>query len=118
MNVSYSKFYDLLTLHNINSYQVSKDTGIHQSTLSDWKTGRSCPKADKLYVLASYFGVDIEYFLEEEKIGRKKEGVVTSNDIKNRRQTVKDRIPRDNDPRSSDTRTKTSVLHLHVNKRR
>ncbi len=90
MTVSYTKYNDLLIMHNITSYQVSRDTGIHQSTLSDWKTGRSCPKSDKLHVLAGYFGVNIEYFLEEET-GRKKKGVVTSNNNKNRRQTVKDR---------------------------
>nr|WP_207742004.1 helix-turn-helix transcriptional regulator [[Clostridium] symbiosum] len=46
------------------AYQVSKDTGIAQSVLSDWKTGRSKPKADKLKILADYFGVPIDYFLK------------------------------------------------------
>nr|DAH86210.1 MAG TPA: SOS-response transcriptional repressor [Bacteriophage sp.] len=32
----------------------------------DWRDGRSKPKVDKLAVLAKYFGVSIEYFLEEE----------------------------------------------------
>ena len=61
----YKKFADLLTKTNKTAYQVSKDTGIAQSVLSDWKTGRSCPKTDKLKKLADYFGVPIEYFLEE-----------------------------------------------------
>ena len=47
------------------SYQVSKDTGISQAVLSYWKTGRSNPKLDKLKILADYFDVPIEYFLEE-----------------------------------------------------
>ena len=29
-------------------YRVSKDTGIAASTLSDWKSGRSVPKLDKI----------------------------------------------------------------------
>lgn len=61
----YKKFAKLLEQTNKTAYQVSKDTGIAQSVLSDWKTGRSKPKADKLKILADYFGVGIEYFLEE-----------------------------------------------------
>ena len=60
----YKKFSSLLEESNKTAYQVSKDTGIAQSVLSDWKTGRSKPKTDKLAVLAKYFGVPIEYFLE------------------------------------------------------
>lgn len=59
----YEKFADLLDKNNKTAYQVAKDTGIAQSVLSDWKTGRSKPKADKLKVLADYFGVSIEFFL-------------------------------------------------------
>lgn len=59
----YEKFSELLDKYNKTAYQVSKDTGIAQSVLSDWKTGRSKPKADKLKILADYFGVSIEYFL-------------------------------------------------------
>ena len=61
----YEKFEELLDKNNKTAYQVSKDTGIAQSVLSDWKTGRSKPKVDKLKALADYFGVSIEYFLEE-----------------------------------------------------
>ena len=61
----YKKFAKLLEQTNKTAYQVSKDTGIAQSVLSDWKTGRSKPKADKLKILADYFGVSIEHFLED-----------------------------------------------------
>lgn len=60
----YEKFAELLEKTNKTAYQVSKDTGIAQSVLSDWKNGRSKPKAEKLKILADYFGVSIEYFLE------------------------------------------------------
>ena len=43
---------------------VARETGITKSTFSDWKSGRSNPKLDKLKILADYFGVTIEYFLE------------------------------------------------------
>lgn len=61
----YKKFAHLLDRTNKTAYRVSKDTGIAQSVLSDWKSGRSKPKANKLKKLADYFGVTIEYFLEE-----------------------------------------------------
>lgn len=55
----------LLEKYKITSYKVAKETGISTATLSDWKTGRSVPKIDKLKILADYFGVPIEYFLED-----------------------------------------------------
>lgn len=48
----------------LTSYRVSLDTGIPQTTLSDWKNGRSKPKVDKLKILADYFGVSLETFVE------------------------------------------------------
>lgn len=61
----YKKYEELLAKTGKTSYQVSKDTGIGENTLSYWKSGRSTPKTDKLQILAKYFGVPIEYFLED-----------------------------------------------------
>lgn len=58
--MSYSNYEKLLKLNNSTSYKVAKATGIAHSTLSDWKKGRSVPKADKMKLIADYFGVDIE----------------------------------------------------------
>lgn len=61
----YKKFEELLEKHHKTAYQVSKDTGIAQSIFSEWKSGRiKMLGADKLKILADYFGVNIEYFLE------------------------------------------------------
>ena len=60
----YEKFSELLDKTHKTTYQVSKETGIGQNVFSNWKSGRSNPKADKLKILAEYFGVSIEYFLE------------------------------------------------------
>lgn len=62
----YSRFVQLLQEKNITPYQVAKATGISQSTLSDWKTGRAKPKADKLLKLAEFFKVPVDYFLKED----------------------------------------------------
>lgn len=67
----YEKYRELLDKTHKTSYQVAKDTGIAQSVLSDWKRGRSNPKIDKIKILANYFKVPIEYFLEPESEGVK-----------------------------------------------
>lgn len=64
----YEKFVDLLYKANKTTYQVSKDTGIAQNVFSNWKSGRSKPKFDKLLILAKYFGVSVEYFAEEKVV--------------------------------------------------
>ena len=62
----YEKFAELLEKTNKTAYQVSKDTGIAQSVLADWKRGKiKIIGADKLKILANYFGVSIEYFLDD-----------------------------------------------------
>nr|DAG79994.1 MAG TPA: Repressor protein CI [Caudoviricetes sp.] len=61
----YEKYVKLRDEKGVTDYRVSEDTKITKSTFSDWKSGRSNPKIDKLKLLADYFGVSIEYFLEE-----------------------------------------------------
>lgn len=61
----YEKYVEIRDSKNLTDYRVSEDTGITKSTFSDWKSGRSKPKLDKLKILAGYFGVSIEYFLED-----------------------------------------------------
>lgn len=61
----YEKYVKLRDEKGVTDYRVSEDTKITKSTFSDWKSGRSNPKIDKLKILADYFGVNIEYFLEE-----------------------------------------------------
>ena len=61
----YKKYEKLLEERGETSYQVSKATGVGQNTLSNWKTGRSQPKVDKLQKIADHFGVPVSYFLED-----------------------------------------------------
>lgn len=63
----YEKFAELLVKYNKTAYQVSKETGIAQSVLSDWKNGRSKPKADKLKRIADYFGITVDELISGEK---------------------------------------------------
>ena len=63
--MSYSSFEQLLKINGTTVYRVAKSTGISASTFSDWKSGRSTPKADKMKRIADHFGVSMEYLLGE-----------------------------------------------------
>ncbi len=62
----YGKFEQLLQKNGITPYKVGKDLKISNSILSEWKTGKKTPKADKLQKIAEYFGVSIGYFFDED----------------------------------------------------
>ena len=61
----YEKYAMLKEQTGMSDYAVAKHTGIAGSTLSDWRRGLYVPKVDKLYSLAKFFNVPIEYFLED-----------------------------------------------------
>ena len=64
--MSYQRFYELLKIKNTTVYRVSKETGISASTFSDWKSGRSVPKTEKMRKIADHFDVSLEYLLGDE----------------------------------------------------
>lgn len=68
----YEIFSKLLQLKGVTPYKVSKETGVSQSTLSDWKRGISTPKQDKLQKIADYFGVSLEYLMTGKETGDSK----------------------------------------------
>lgn len=59
----YEKYKSLKEKKGITDYQISKETGISTSTLSNWKKGVYKPKIDKILILSRYFGVSVEYFI-------------------------------------------------------
>ncbi len=61
--MTYQYFEQLLKMDGSTVYRVSKATGIPASTFTDWKNGRSVPKADKLKKIADYFGVSLDYLM-------------------------------------------------------
>lgn len=60
----FAVFDKYLQERGVTAYAVSKATGIPNSTFSDWKSGRSAPKVDKLIKIANYFEVPLEEFIE------------------------------------------------------
>lgn len=79
----YEIFENLLKRHQTTVYRVSKATGISATTFTDWKNGRSAPKADKLKRVADYFGVSLEYMLGlEEGVGAQEKRVPIIGEIR------------------------------------
>ena len=65
----YETFARLMEERRLTPYKVAKATGISQSTLSDWKCGKSSPKVDKLQTLADFFGVPLSVLTGENAYG-------------------------------------------------
>lgn len=63
----YEIFEQLLQKHNVTPYKLSKETGIPQSTLSEWKRGRSTPKSKTMQKIADYFDVSLDYLMGREE---------------------------------------------------
>lgn len=59
----YEIFAKLLSENEKKAIDVSRATGISPTTFSDWKSGKSTPKQDKLQKIADYFGVTITYLM-------------------------------------------------------
>lgn len=56
----YENYVRLRDEKGVKDILVSKETGIPQSTFSDWKSGKSSPKLAKLMKIAAFFEVPIE----------------------------------------------------------
>ena len=63
--MAYDRIFEIMKERELTAYRVSKDTGISQASLADWRKGRSKPKIDKLQKLSEYFGVSISYLTGE-----------------------------------------------------
>lgn len=77
----YEIFSKLLHTYGVTPYKVSKETGVSQSTLSDWKLGKVTPKSENMKKIADYFGVSIDYLMTG-KEGIEKEPQLTHKDEK------------------------------------
>lgn len=59
----YEIFEKLMNERGVSAYKVSVATGVAQSTLSDWKNGKTNPKIDKMQKIADFFNVPVEYLM-------------------------------------------------------
>lgn len=72
--MDYQAFERLLAANKTTAYRVAKETGISNSSFSDWKHGRSSPKPDKLRLLAEHFGVPVEELMGGERTAPDRNG--------------------------------------------
>ena len=78
--IMYEIFEQLLQKYGVTAYKVSKETGVTQSTLSDWKRGRSTPKTENMKKIADYFGVTVEYLMTGKNEPKEKAPELTARD--------------------------------------
>lgn len=62
----YARYSEIRDRLGLKDSAVAKATGIGKSTFSDWKSGRSAPKREKLKKIAEYLGVTVEELTGEE----------------------------------------------------
>jgi transcriptional regulator with XRE-family HTH domain len=75
----YEIFELLLKQSGYKAADISRATGISQTVFSEWKKGKSSPKADKIQLIADFFGVRFEY-LNSGIISGNQSDVLTSKD--------------------------------------
>lgn len=59
----YEIYQILLDEKGLKNADVARATGISNMTLSDWKRGKSVPKADKMQKIAEYLNVSVDYLM-------------------------------------------------------
>ncbi len=63
----YEVFARLLEQRNLKAADVCKGTGLPSSLFSEWKRGKSTPKADKMKKIADFFEISVEYLMTGEE---------------------------------------------------
>jgi len=61
------KIKSLLEERGVTAYRMAVDLGLPQSTVSEWLSGAYNPKADKLLLIARYFGVPVEELIDDQE---------------------------------------------------
>lgn len=61
--VNVNNLFKLLKEKNISQKELSDSTGISTGNISDWKSGRSMPSADKLNILANELNCSVDYLI-------------------------------------------------------
>lgn len=59
----YSNLEILIKEKGITASRLAKELKFSPTTLYDWRDGRSAPKADKLQLIADYFGVSVDWLI-------------------------------------------------------
>ena len=62
MNIG-ERLRELRTEHNISQMELSRATGLSQSSIARWELGKSEPTASAIIALAKYFKESADYLL-------------------------------------------------------
>lgn len=63
----YEIYQRLLDKKGLKNADVARATGISNMTLSDWKRGKTTPKADKIEKIAGFLDVTVDYLVRGEE---------------------------------------------------
>ena len=78
----YERFADLLKKRGKRPSDLTDATGISSTVFSEWKSGKSQPKVDKLVKIARYLGTSVEYLVTGETSDPLPEIVLSSDEEK------------------------------------
>lgn len=68
MSCRIPKLFELMKTNNITAKKLSVSIGASEGNISDWKSGKAIPSAEKLVLIADFFDVSIDYLLERTDI--------------------------------------------------
>lgn len=60
----YTRYAELRNAKGLKDFDVAKAAGIPSSTFSDWKSGKSKPKIEKLMKIAKVLDCSVEALIE------------------------------------------------------
>lgn len=63
----YNRFKELCKKKGVSVSKACKDIGISPGNINNWKTRGSIPSSEKCSLIADYFGVSIDYFVNGEE---------------------------------------------------
>ena len=88
----YSNFEKILKQKKLSSYKVAKEAGVTQTSLSNWKNGKSVPSTTTLQKIADYLGVTVDYLMNGEETDNKALNEKNERDIRQAIEDFKNRL--------------------------
>lgn len=64
----FSRIQTLLDAHNMSAKEMCDRIGISTGNVSDWKSGRSSPSAEKYCLMADFFMVSVDYLMGRDEL--------------------------------------------------
>lgn len=62
----YEKLYHLRKERGISQEQLAEVLGVSRQSISKWESGAALPEVEKLITISKYFGVTVDYLLNDE----------------------------------------------------